>query len=261
MAEEKNSIILYTDLIHTFEQLSDDEAGKLIKHLFRYVNGQNPEVTDRIIQIAFEPIKQQLRRDSEKWENVKGKRSLAGKASAEAKKTAKESQDALTKLTNVENVEQTLTHSTVNVNGNVTANDNVNVNGSVINKNKEVFVVESKNHELVTALVTEFGFSEMKFALQKKNIFQFVTNLEFNGQIDHFVEQFKFYKEWKELSGEKKHSFQSLIGTPAMQFTNSAWNNENWQHKIEQYKADPANQSKFEKLKNTFEEIVNPYVS
>lgn len=63
MAVGKKSFILYTDLLHTFEGLDDQEAGKLIKHLLRYVNDMNPEAPDKLIKIAFEPIKQMLKRD------------------------------------------------------------------------------------------------------------------------------------------------------------------------------------------------------
>lgn len=75
MAEGKKSFLLYADYIHTFEHLSDEEAGKLIKILFRYVNDQNPQLDDRLLKIAFEPIKMQLKRDLTNWETEKGKRS------------------------------------------------------------------------------------------------------------------------------------------------------------------------------------------
>ena len=72
MAENKSGIIVYADWINVFEELEDIEAGKLIKHFFRYVNDLNPEAPDRLTKIAFEPIKQSLKRDLEKWENKKG---------------------------------------------------------------------------------------------------------------------------------------------------------------------------------------------
>lgn len=78
MAENKKSFLLYSDLLHTFNELSDDEAGRLIKHLFMYVNDLNPIPIDRITKIAFEPIKQQLKRDLQKWEGIKVDRSTAG---------------------------------------------------------------------------------------------------------------------------------------------------------------------------------------
>jgi hypothetical protein len=81
MAEGKKSIVLYTDLLATFDKLNNNEAGRLIKHLFRYVNDLNPQ-SDRMTEILFEPIKQQLKRDLEKWEGIKDKRSEAGKMGA-----------------------------------------------------------------------------------------------------------------------------------------------------------------------------------
>lgn len=68
MAEGKNSILIYTDWIDTFESLTDEEAGKLVKHLFRYVNDKNPIPPDRLTEISFIPIKNSLKRDLKKWE-------------------------------------------------------------------------------------------------------------------------------------------------------------------------------------------------
>ena len=82
MAKDKKSFILYSDAIHTVEKLSDTDAGQLLKHLLRYVNDQNPTTENPLVEIAFEPIKQQLKRDLVKFEDVKVKRSEAGKAGA-----------------------------------------------------------------------------------------------------------------------------------------------------------------------------------
>jgi hypothetical protein len=82
MAKDKKSFILYSDAIHTVEKLSDTDAGQLLKHLLRYVNDQNPNTDNPLVEIAFEPIKQQLKRDLVKFEDVKVKRSEAGKAGA-----------------------------------------------------------------------------------------------------------------------------------------------------------------------------------
>lgn len=75
MAKDKKSFLLYCDLIHTFEELSDEEAGKLVKHIFRYVNDKNPKSEDRLVKVAFEPIRQQLKRDLKKYEDIKQKNS------------------------------------------------------------------------------------------------------------------------------------------------------------------------------------------
>ncbi len=73
MAKDKKSFILYSDAIHTVEKLSDTDAGQLLKHLLRYVNDQNPTTENPLVEIAFEPIKQQLKRDLVKFEDVKVK--------------------------------------------------------------------------------------------------------------------------------------------------------------------------------------------
>lgn len=108
MAENKNSFLLYCDIQHTVHLLTDVEAGKLFKHVLMYVNDMNPESEDPIINIAFEPIKQSLKRDLKKYENIKNKRSNAGKASAEARGKQKQQ-----KSTHVKYVQQTSTLSTV----------------------------------------------------------------------------------------------------------------------------------------------------
>jgi len=119
MAKDKKAFVLYADLIHTVSKLPDKEAGMLFKHILNYVNDENPQTDNIVIEIAFEPIKQQLKRDLEKWENIRVLRSKAGKASADKRQQM---------LTPVESVEQTPTNPTVS--------DTVNVNDTV--KVKEI---------------------------------------------------------------------------------------------------------------------------
>jgi len=70
MATNKKSFLLYTDLIHTVKKLPKEKSGELFVTILEYVNDLNPIVDDLIIQIAFEPIKQQLKRDLVIWENI-----------------------------------------------------------------------------------------------------------------------------------------------------------------------------------------------
>ena len=82
MAKDKKSFILYVDQKDLWNKLPDEIAGKLIKHIYSYVSDENPTSDDLIVEIAFEPIKQQLKRDLKLFEDVKVKRSEAGKAGA-----------------------------------------------------------------------------------------------------------------------------------------------------------------------------------
>ena len=85
MAENKKSVLLYCDLIHTVEKLDDATAGELFKHYLRYINDQNPTTDNILVEVVFEPIKQSLKRDLTKWESTLDKRSDAGKKSAAKK--------------------------------------------------------------------------------------------------------------------------------------------------------------------------------
>ena len=70
MAENKKSFLLYCDLIHTVEMLSNEKAGELFNHILKYVNDENPVSDDMEIKLAFMPIKQALKRDLVKYEGI-----------------------------------------------------------------------------------------------------------------------------------------------------------------------------------------------
>lgn len=121
MAKDKKSFLFYTDWHEIFKELSDKDAGKLIKHLTSYVNDENPQEPTGAVKMAWIPIKQQLKRDLKKWEEIIDKRSEAGKISAEKRKQSS------TKSTSVESVELKSTKSTVKEEVTVTDNDTVTV--------------------------------------------------------------------------------------------------------------------------------------
>ena len=117
MAKDKKGFILYADQKALFEQLPNDKAGELIKFIFAYVNDEDPVTEDLIINLAFTPIKQQLKRDLIKFEETKGKRSEAGKAGANKR------------WQNIANDSKRI--STI---AKIAVNDNVNVKENDINK-------------------------------------------------------------------------------------------------------------------------------
>ena len=125
----KKSFVLYTDQREVFDELTDEDAGKLIKIIFAYVNDENPEITDRLLKIAFLPIKTQLKRDLVVWDEKKQQRAEAGRKGGLAKAS-----NATFATNDSSKAKQNLANLAVNVNGNVNVNDNVNVNGNVINK-------------------------------------------------------------------------------------------------------------------------------
>ena len=119
MAKDKKSFILYVDQKDLFNKLPDEIAGKLIKHIYSYVNDENPKSDDLIVEIAFEPIKQQLKRDLKLFEEKRVKRSEAGLAGAN-KRWKEMPYDA--------NEWQTIANDSKRINGIAKIADNVNVN-------------------------------------------------------------------------------------------------------------------------------------
>ena len=132
MAENKKSFVLYADLIHNIDHLTNEEKGMLFNHLLEYVNNMNPVLEDRVVLSAWKFIQSQLKRDLVKFKEVKGKRSDAGKESARLRVLNKEQQNP-TKSTSVESVQQISTNPTDNDNDNVNDNVNDNDNDNVIN--------------------------------------------------------------------------------------------------------------------------------
>ena len=126
----KKSFVLYSDVKNVLDLLPDEQAGKLFKIIVEYVNDNDPETDDALVKLAFAPIKAQLKRDLDKWQGIRGKRSEAGKKSAKVR--AEQRETTLTSVKSVKqtptNDQQTPTNSTVNDN----VNDNVNV---IVNEN------------------------------------------------------------------------------------------------------------------------------
>ena len=116
MAKDKKGFILYADQKELFDQLPNDKAGELIKFIMSYVNDENPITEDLIINLAFTPIKQQLKRDLQKFEQTKVSRSIAGKAGADKR---------WQNIANDSKGIQTIAKMAVNVNVNDNVNDKV----------------------------------------------------------------------------------------------------------------------------------------
>jgi len=174
MAEGKKSFIAYSDWDGMFQALPDEVAGKLIKHIFSYVNDRDPESNDYIIVALFEQIKTTLKRDLAKWEQQREQRSEAGKTSAKNRST-KFNERSNSFNENVRN-------STVSVSVNV--NDIVNDN---VNEEKE----EERTHETFEPTVI-FTSSEIDIQDQRK-----VAPKESNYVIYPIEEIEQRFKNWE----------------------------------------------------------------
>lgn len=165
----KKSFVLYTDQREIFEELSDSDAGKLIKHIFSYVNDENPETEDKLLRVAFLPIKTQLKRDLRTWDEKKQLRSEAGKKGGLAKSS---------------NAKQSLAKPSNATNDVANLAVNVNVNGNVNDINKELF----------------FSLNELEDELAKEKPMQrpyFLRMQELHGISESKVKE--YFTKWKLL--------------------------------------------------------------
>jgi hypothetical protein len=121
MAKDKKSFLLYCDQQGVFNKLPDEIAGKLIKHIFAYVNDENPPCDDLLLTIAFEPIKTQLKRDLRKYDDYIDKQKFNGAKGGRPKK------DEITQITQPFFEEPKKAD-------NVNANDTATVNDIKVNK-------------------------------------------------------------------------------------------------------------------------------
>ena len=80
MKQEKNNFLLYKDFKSTIDILTDEQAGKLIKAVFAYVNGRvEPNFKDGMLIVAFNVLKSQLERDLKKYKEIAEKNRENGK--------------------------------------------------------------------------------------------------------------------------------------------------------------------------------------
>ena len=143
--QNKDSFVLYTKYIDIFKELTDEQAGKLIKVILEYVNDLNPE-PEGLIKIAFIPIKQQLKEDLVKWKEEKQKRSEAGKKGMESRYNS-----ANKELTNDNNVSKCYnkTNNVKNELTNLTDNVNVYVNDNVFNNNNNIITNNTITNNII----------------------------------------------------------------------------------------------------------------
>jgi len=130
MAENKKSFVAYCDWGEIFDDLTNEEAGKLVKHLFDYVRDENPE-SDKLTNLLFIQIKQSLKRDLKKYEKYVYKQRVNGSKGGRPKKP-KETQKTQVFISKPKKADSV----------NVSVSDNVNVIDSVNDINKKTLFLK-----------------------------------------------------------------------------------------------------------------------
>ena len=118
----KDSFVLYASHLKQVNNLTDEQAGQLLKAIYLHTQDEEVDGLDQATNILYSIISEQLDKDRIKYEETIEKRSKAGKASAEARST--QSNKTEQKETDVNTCSQVSTDND-NVNDNVYVNDNV----------------------------------------------------------------------------------------------------------------------------------------
>ena len=189
MAQGKKSFIAYSDWKEMFDNLPNEVAGELIKHIFAYVNDEKPNSDNYVINALFANIKNTLKRDLNKWDEQREQRSLAGKRSAALRATKSNDRSV--------SFNEKVRNSTVSVSDSVSVSDNVNVKkedveDDAIRSIKEIVIDYKNNDRLINALLTS-----------KEKLF--LSRLDINQKLDNFVESLKL----QDVTTKKDLDFKS----------------------------------------------------
>lgn len=217
MAKDKKGFILYADLIKVVSKLPDEIAGKLFKIVLRYVNDLEIDIDDLLLEIAFEPIKNQLKRDLVKFEEVKEERSKSGQLGnlkryhKDLYNKVKENEITLKEAQVIVKDGKT-SHSDTNLavtdTVNDTATDTVNVSTNVdVEADDTLHDIEIlKDHYLtkdriIKSLIDnkQLGFKNKKHI--ETRLSEFTQNLSDKGRFSEtWIEYTKYFLNWHRAS-------------------------------------------------------------
>lgn len=96
----KNSFLLYIDYKEHIDLLTDEQAGTLLKGIFYYITGNGEPQLDTVTKMAFSFIKQNLKRDHNKYESIVERNVNNGKKGGRPKNPDKESKTQKTQWVN-----------------------------------------------------------------------------------------------------------------------------------------------------------------
>ena len=188
----KNSFVLYTEQKAIFDKLSDEQAGKLIKAIYEYVEKGKIDNIDEITNIIITPFITILNKDMQKYEDIKKKRAEAGAKGGKQK------------VANAKNAKQKLANQAVYEYEYVNDNDNVN---NIEKENiKEKALSETKVSTSDTAKASKHKYGEYKHVLLKDEELQ-----KLQKDYSNWEELVKYLDEYIEMKGYKAKSHYLAI--------------------------------------------------
>lgn len=144
MAENKKSFVAYCDWGAIFDELSNEEKGKLAQHLFDYVRDKNPK-SDKMTSLMFIPIKQTLKRDLVVWEEKSEKRAEIGRKGGIASGKARASKSKQKQANEANGSKSKQTKQNEHGSVSVSVNDSGNVND--IKEKEKAFQIQLQSYQ------------------------------------------------------------------------------------------------------------------
>ena len=222
----RDSFILYTEQKEVVDKLSDEQAGKIFKAIYEYIQTDKMPRLDGLLDIIIIPFKQSIDRNTEKWEEIKKKRSEAGKKGAEIKKQnqAKEANAIVAKSIKANQTVSVPVNVNVPVNDNVTTTVVNNASDSCVDGLQKIIDFYNNNIgaltpyglEIIQDFAKEIDAEAIIYAMQisveadKRNIkyIKAILNNWSKKGIKTLVEAQKESQGFKGKKEEKKSSFE-----------------------------------------------------
>lgn len=181
----RRSFLLHIDSLDVLDELSNEEAGRLLKAMRDYHNDEEMKL-DALTKIVFSPFKNQFNRDSLKYKTTCERRANAGSIGGKQK------------VANASKTKQKIAN--VADNDNVSNNDNVN-DSKNDNDNKSVSVIKETRVKLDYSVLqmTEMQCKDV-IRIRKKNKGTALTQIIINQLAKQFL-----------LAEDKGFSFQDSL--------------------------------------------------
>lgn len=224
--EGKNSFIIYCDLLPMVEKMPSEDAGNLFKLILEYTNDKDPDESKYglLVEVAFQQIKQILKRDLNKWKETKEGKSIGGRMGNLKRYHLDLYNQVVKKIRTLEEAEQlALSRKTSHSEdkkslpiASVAVNDSVSVNGNIL-KGEFDFL-----KPYIVSVCKYFNVDEVKNFRTFAAFTNFIESLHKTNRLEYFKSQFAAYQKITTKEGWK-HSPENFMGKLKENYDNGAW--------------------------------------
>ena len=244
--EPKKSFVFYLSWRSAINLLNDSQKAELLNAIFDYVSGEAVFINDGGVNICFEFIKSDIERDLEKWENVKNKRSEAGKKGGrppkenESEKQTKakkanafSEKQTKAKKANAFSEKQTKAKKAVNVNVDVNVDNNNIILTDNSTDNKQNNIIEKKDIKNISKYNSTDN-NDIFFISKKEEEKEKDWRKDFNvylSELREEVDKILCDAEWMEKQKEFNPPELNIIKTIECAIENFWGTTEGWENK------------------------------